>query len=287
MRLVTYRDGGSIRLGAVRGDEVVALDSVAPDMLSLIDAGPEAIGRAQAALERGPGTPLSAVRLLAPIPRPRQNVICLGMNYVAHAIESDRARGREPKLPEFPVFFSKIVSSVCGPEDEVPLDPAVTAQLDYEVELAFIVGKTCKNVKRADALAQIFGYTIVNDVSARDLQNRHQQFFKGKSLDNTCPIGPWIVTADEIPNPAELGLRLRLNGETRQDSNVGDLIFDIPAIIEFLTLGQTIEAGTIVSTGTPSGVGMGRTPPEYMKVGDVMEAEIDRIGVLRNPVVAG
>jgi 2-keto-4-pentenoate hydratase/2-oxohepta-3-ene-1,7-dioic acid hydratase in catechol pathway len=285
MRLVTYRHGTHVHLGTVRGDEVVALDAIAPDMLSLIDAGPEALARAAAA--QGAGTPLSAVQLLAPIPRPRQNIVCLGMNYVAHAIESDRARGREPKLPEFPVFFSKIVSSVCGPEDGVPLDPNVTSQLDYEVELAFVFAKTCKNVAKADALSYVFGYTIINDVSARDLQNRHMQFFKGKSLDNTCPIGPWIVTADEIPDPKVLGLRLRLNGETRQDSSVSDLIFDIPTIIEYLTLGQTVEAGTIVSTGTPSGVGMGRTPPEYMKAGDVMEAEIDRIGVLRNTVVAG
>jgi 2-keto-4-pentenoate hydratase/2-oxohepta-3-ene-1,7-dioic acid hydratase in catechol pathway len=163
----------------------------------------------------------------------------------------------------------------------------VTGQLDYEVELAFIVGKTCKNITKADALAHVFGYTVINDVSARDLQNRHQQFFKGKSLDNTCPMGPCIVTADEIPDPAALGLRLRLNGETRQNSSVSDLIFDIPTIMEYLTLGQTVEAGTVISTGTPSGVGMGHTPPAYMKVGDVMEAEIDQIGILRNTVVAG
>jgi 2-keto-4-pentenoate hydratase/2-oxohepta-3-ene-1,7-dioic acid hydratase in catechol pathway len=168
----------------------------------------------------------------------------------------------------------------------VPLDPHVTQQLDYEVELAFIVSQTCKNISRGDAFQYVFGYTIINDVSARDLQNRHMQFFKGKSLDNTCPMGPWIVTADEIPDPTVLGLRLRLNGETRQDSQVNDLIFDIPTIMEYLTLGQTVEAGTVISTGTPSGVGMGRTPPEYMRVGDVMEAEIDQIGVLRNSVVA-
>jgi 2-keto-4-pentenoate hydratase/2-oxohepta-3-ene-1,7-dioic acid hydratase in catechol pathway len=288
MRLVTYQDGTAIHTGALRGDDVIALDSVAPDLLSLIDGGPAALEKARALVaDSGSTRPLSAVKLLAPIPRPRQNVLCLGMNYVAHAIESDRARGREPKLPEFPVFFTKIVTSICGPEDGVPLDPNVTSQLDYEVELAFIVGKTMKNVKRADAMGYVFGYTIINDVSARDLQNRHQQFFKGKSLDNTCPIGPCIVTADEIPDPTKLGLRLRLNGETRQDSFVNDLIFDIPAIIEYLTLGQTVEAGTIISTGTPSGVGMGRTPPEYMKAGDVMEAEIDQIGVLRNAVVAG
>ena len=163
-------------------------------MLSLIDAGPTVLKRAAESINTATSVlALNSVRLLAPIPRPRQNVICLGMNYVAHAIESDRARGREPKLPEFPVFFTKIASSVCGPDDQIPLDPKVTNQLDYEIELAFIVGKTCKNLPREQAYDVIFGYTILNDISARDLQNRHQQFFKGKSLDNTCPIGPWIV----------------------------------------------------------------------------------------------
>jgi 2-keto-4-pentenoate hydratase/2-oxohepta-3-ene-1,7-dioic acid hydratase in catechol pathway len=288
MRLVTYHDGSGAHLGVLRGDEVVALDAVAPSMLALIDGGPELLAQAKAELERAASSlPLSKVRLLAPIPRPRQNVICLGMNYVAHAIESDRARGREPKLPEHPVFFTKSVTTICGPEDEIPLDPGVTAQLDYEVELAYIVGRGGKNIAKEAALEHIFGYTIVNDVSARDLQNQHQQFFKGKSLDRTCPIGPWIVTADEIPDPSALGLRLRLNGETRQDSTVGDLIFDIPTTLAVLSLGQTVEPGTIVSTGTPSGVGMGRKPPEYMRAGDVMEAEVDQIGVLRNKVVAG
>jgi 2-keto-4-pentenoate hydratase/2-oxohepta-3-ene-1,7-dioic acid hydratase in catechol pathway len=287
MRLVTYHDGSGAHLGALRGEEVVALDAVAPSMLALIDGGPELLQQARAALESAAATtPLSAVRLLAPIPRPRQNIVCLGMNYVAHAIESDRARGREPKLPEHPVFFTKAVTTVCGPDDEIPLDPRVTAQLDYEVELAYIVGRGGKNIAREDALGHIFGYTIINDVSARDLQNQHMQFFKGKSLDRTCPIGPYIVTADEIPDPSALGLRLRLNGETRQDSSVSDLIFDIPTTLAVLSLGQTVEPGTIVSTGTPSGVGMGRNPPEYMRAGDVMEAEVDRIGVLRNRVVA-
>jgi 2-keto-4-pentenoate hydratase/2-oxohepta-3-ene-1,7-dioic acid hydratase in catechol pathway len=287
MRLVTYRDERGVHIGALRADHVIALDDVAPDMLALIDSGAEGLARARAALERGANAqPRAAVRLLAPIPRPRQNVFCLGMNYVAHAIESDRAKGREPKLPEHPVFFTKAVSSVCGPDDDIPLDPRVTAELDYEVELAYIVGRAGKNIAREDAPSYIFGYTIVNDVSARDLQFKHQQFFKGKSLDRSCPIGPCIVTADEIPDPAELGLRLRLNGETRQESSVGDLIFDIPATLVALSLGQTVEPGTIVSTGTPSGVGMGRNPPEYMRPGDVMEAEIDRIGVLRNRVVA-
>src|SRR4029453_841473 len=229
MRLVTYHDGSGAHLGALRGDAVVALDAVAPSMLALIDGGPELLAQAKAKLERATDTiPLSAVRLLAPIPRPRQNVVCLGMNYVAHAIESDRAKGREPKLPEHPVFFTKAVTSVCAHEDGVPLDPRVTTQLAYEVELAYIVGRTAKNIAREDALSYIFGYTIINDVSAREVQTQHQQFFKGKSLDRNCPMGAWIVTADEIPDPAALGLRLRLNGETRQDSTVGDFIFHTP-----------------------------------------------------------
>jgi 2-keto-4-pentenoate hydratase/2-oxohepta-3-ene-1,7-dioic acid hydratase in catechol pathway len=278
-----------VHIGALRANdsEIVVLDSVAPSMLALIDGGEAALVQARAAVAAAANVVKRAdVRLLSPIPRPKQNVMCLGMNYVAHAIESDLARGREPKLPEFPVFFTKALNAVCGDGDEVPLDPNVTSELDYEVELAYIFGKTAKNVSKADALSYVFGYTIVNDISARDLQNRHQQFFKGKSLDNSGPIGPCIVTADEIPDPTVLAIKLRLNGEERQHSNTGDLIFDIPTSIEYLTLGSTIEAGQIVCTGTPSGVGMGRNPKEYMKAGDVMEAEIERIGVLTNKVVA-
>ncbi len=287
MKLVTYRTNGVVKIGALKGEHVVPLNGIAPDMLTLIDRGDEGLDRAKAALERGDGAePLADVTLLAPIPRPRTNVLCLGMNYVAHAIESDRARGREPKLPEFPVYFSKLPGSVCGPDVGVPLDPKVTDSLDYEVEFAFIIGRGGKNIAKEDWRRHVFGYTIVNDISARDLQGRHQQFFKGKSLDNACPMGPCIVTADEITDPASLKIGLRLNGETRQDSHTGDLIFDIPAIIEYFSLGTTLEPGMIFCTGTPAGVGLGRTPPEYLKVGDVMEAEVEGIGVLRNAVVA-
>ena len=290
MRLVTFQTkAGTIHIGALRADdhEIVVLDSVAPSMLALIDGGAEALAQAKSALAAAANVVARAdVRLLSPIPRPKQNVMCLGMNYVAHAIESLRARGSEIKLPEFPVFFTKALNTVCGDGDSVPLDPNVTSQLDYEVELAYVFGRTAKNVKKADALDYVFGYTILNDISARDLQNRHQQFFKGKSLDNSGPIGPCIVTADEIPDPATLAIKLRLNGELRQSSNTGDLIFDIPSSIEYLTLGTTIEAGQIVCTGTPAGVGMGLTPPAYMKAGDVVEAEIEKIGVLTNHIVA-
>ena len=290
MRLVTFQTkAGTIHIGALRADdhEIVVLDSVAPSMLALIDGGAEALAQAKSALAAAANVVARAdVRLLSPIPRPKQNVMCLGMNYVAHAIESLRARGSEIKLPEFPVFFTKALNTVCGDGDSVPLDPNVTSQLDYEVELAYVFGRSAKNVKKADALDYVFGYTILNDISARDLQNRHQQFFKGKSLDNSGPIGPCIVTADEIPDPATLAIKLRLNGELRQSSHTGDLIFDIPSSIEYLTLGTTIEAGQIVCTGTPAGVGMGLTPPAYMQAGDVVEAEIEKIGVLTNHIVA-
>ncbi len=288
MRLVTFQDAQGVHIGALRdAATIVPLDTLAPDMLALIDGGAALLEQARALLASPAETVrLADVRLLAPIPRPRQNVICIGMNYVAHAIESQRARGQEPKLPQHPVFFTKAVTSVCGPEDGVPLDTALTTQLDYEVELAVVIGTTGKNIGRDNALAHVFGYTIVNDVSAREIQVRHQQFHKGKSLDNTCPMGPCIVTADEIPDPTKLRVQLRLNGEPRQDSTVADLIFDIPALIEVYSRGTTLEAGSIIATGTPSGVGLGLEPQQFMQVGDVMEAEIQPIGVLRNQIVA-
>jgi 2-keto-4-pentenoate hydratase/2-oxohepta-3-ene-1,7-dioic acid hydratase in catechol pathway len=287
MRLATFQDDGGIHLGVVRDGAVASLDAFAPDMLSLIERGPDGLAQAAAAAQGATSwRALDDVTLLAPIPRPRQNVVCVGLNYVAHAIESDRARGREPKLPSVPVFFTKAVTSVASPYSDFVLDPAVTSELDYEVELAFVIGRTGKNIPKADALSYVFGYCVANDISARDLQGRHQQFFKGKSLDGACPLGPWIVTANEIPDPAALTVRLRVNGEQRQESSVSDLIFDVPTLIEYLSLGMTLEAGTIVCTGTPSGVGLGFTPPKYLSAGDVVEAEIDGVGSLRTRIVA-
>ena len=286
MKLVTYQDASGQHIGALRNNTVVPLDSVAPSLLALIDMGADGLTKAKQAVANAKAVvPATSVKLLAPIPRPRQNVICVGLNYVAHAAEGARAAGRDLKLPTHPVYFTKALNAVCGPNDDIPLDPNVTQQLDYEVEMAFVIGKPGKNIKREDALSHVFGYTIVNDVSARELQTQHLQFFKGKSLDRTCPIGPCIVTADDIADPGALGLRLRVNGETRQNSNTNDLIFNIQTIIEELSLGMTLEAGTIISTGTPSGVAMGMTPPQWLKPGDVMEAEVDSIGVLVNKVV--
>lgn len=287
MQLVTYRDNQGIHVGARRDQQVTALDSVAPDMLSLIDAGAAGMAQAEAALATAERwQPLADVTLLAPIPRPVQNVICVGLNYVAHSVESDRARGREHKLPSIPVFFTKAVTAVAAPWGDFVLDAQVTQQLDYEAELAFVIGRGGKNIARAAALEHVFGYMAANDISARDLQAGHQQFFKGKSLDGSCPLGPWIVTADEIPDPTRLTVRLRVNGQQRQESSVSALIFDIPTLIESLSRGMTLEPGTIVCTGTPAGVGLGMTPPQFLQAGDLIETEIDGIGSLHTRIVA-
>lgn len=285
MKLLTYRYGGVERVGALRGDEVIDLSAVAASMLDLIDGGAELLAAAQQVVATAEGgVALAAVELRAPIPRPRKNIICLGMNYAAHAIESLRAKGLPEKLPEYPVFFSKMPTAVNHPNAPVPLMADISAQRDWEVELAVIIGQRGRNIPASAALDYVFGYTIMNDVSARDLQTRHQQFFYSKSLDGSAPLGPWIVTADEIPDPHALGIRLRLNGELVQNSVTRDMIFDIPTCIATFSRGVTLEPGDIIATGTPSGVGMGMTPQRWLKVGDVMEAEIDGIGVLKNVV---
>ena len=299
MRYLTFSLPGdpTERLGALRGDRLVDVSKAikdkwtgpAPDsLLALIQSGPDAWRRMAALLDPdlSGGSPgghrLQDVTCHAPIPRPRKNIFCLGQNYKSHIQEAARAREREFKLPEVPVFFTKSPTSVTGPYDAVPWDASITQQLDYEAELAVIIGARCKNVERAGALDCVFGYTVLNDVSARDLQKSHLQWFKGKSLDGFCPMGPVVVTADEFGDPHEKRISLRLNGETRQDSTTANMIFPIDVSIESLSKGMTLEPGDIIATGTPEGVGLGRTPPEYMKDGDVMETEVEGIGMMRN-----
>jgi len=287
------------RLGAIAGDRVIDVADALkttwagppPDtLLALIEAGRSAWHEAAAILQ-----PLLAradandvrmkdVRLHAPIPRPRKNIFCLGQNYLSHAKEAARARERELKIPEVPVFFTKTPTTVTGPYDDVPWDPAVTSQVDYEVELAVIVGTRIKNVSRDTALDTVFGYTILNDVSARDLQKSHLQWFKGKSLDGFCPMGPVVVTADEYGDPQSKRISLRLNGDLRQNATTADMIFPVAVCIEHLARGMTLEPGDIIASGTPEGVGLGRIPPEYMKDGDVMETEVEGIGLMRNVI---
>lgn len=272
------------RLGLVRGDRIADISGSFPDgLLQLIRGGPEAWRKASSA--DGPAHPTSEIHWHAPIPRPEKNIFCLGLNYVAHAIESARARGREPKVPDIPVFFTKAPTTVNGPYDPIPVDPTLTQQVDYEVELAAILGRGGKNITRANALEHVFGYTILNDGTARDLQASHSQFFKGKSLDGFCPMGPVVVTADEFGDPQTKAIASRVNGETRQNSNTSDMIFSVAATIEWLSRGMTLDAGDIIATGTPEGVGIGRTPPAFLGDGDVVEMEIEGIGTIRNTIV--
>jgi len=235
----------------------------------------------------GSDLPLDSLSLLAPLPNPPRNIICLGMNYAAHAAESLRAKSLPIKMPEVPVFFTKASTAVNAPYGDIPYDARVTMKLDWEVELAVVIARQGKDITRDQAFDYVFGYTVLNDVSARDLQASHQQFFKGKSLDGCCPMGPVIVTRDEIPDPHELAVKCWVNGVLKQDSSTSDLIFDIPAIIEWLSRGMTLLPGDVIATGTPAGVGFARTPPEFLQPGDVVECEVQGIGRIRNRVVDG
>ena len=290
------------RLGVVRGDRMIdprtlPLGEWQPPatLLDLIQQGPDAWTRMRELVERydtgcdfreatGKSHPVSSVRWHAPIPRPLKNVFCLGRNYVAHAEEAARARGQEVKIPTIPVIFTKAPTSVTGPFDDIPVDRSVTQQVDWEVELGAIIGKTARNIARAEALQHVFGYTVINDVSARDLQQQHMQWFKGKSLDGFCPMGPLVVTADEFGDPQSKQLQLRVNGVVKQDASTAKMIFPVDVILEWLSKGLTLEAGDIIATGTPEGVGMGRTPQEFLNDGDVLETEVEGIGTLRNRI---
>ena len=231
---------------------------------------------------------LNRALLKAPIPRPTKNVFCVGWNYLDHFEEGGKLLKDDRELPKFPVFFTKAPTAVNGPYDVIPFDEKISTQLDWEVELGVIIGGfgklAAKNISEADAMQHIFGYTIINDITWRDVQRRHGgQWMKGKSLDGTCPMGPCIVTADEI-DPTNLNIECRVSGVVKQKSNTKHLYFKIPRLIHDLSEGMTLEAGDIISTGTPEGVGFARTPPEWMKPGDLLETEIEGIGVMRNPV---
>lgn len=286
MRLVSYDFNGRARIGAVVNEQVVEATAVAPDMLSLIDLGDTGLNQIKEMAEFADNPiPLAKVRLLAPIPRPPRNVMCLGWNYAEHAAESAATKGLSIKeLPEFPIIFTKATTSVTGPFADIPYDTAVSTHIDWEAELAVIIGPPGKNISRNQAMRHVYGYTVLNDLSARDLQRNHKQFFKGKSLDGHCPIGPWIVTADEIPDPQNLTIASRVNGVTKQESSTSHMIFDIPGIIAQLSRGMTLLPGDIIATGTPSGVGFARTPPEYLKPGDIVECEVGGIGLIRNQI---
>lgn len=297
MRYATFSrpSDPTLRLGIVRDDRIIDTSAFSAtwkgplpsSLLELVQQGPAAWQQMRALAETGaaPSHALTEIRWHAPLPRVPKNIFCLGLNYLAHARESARARGRELTLPTVPVIFTKAPTTVTGPFDDVRIDPAVTQQVDWEVELGVVLGRTGKNVPRATALDHVFGYTVINDLSARDLQQQHMQWFKGKSLDGFCPMGPVVVTADEFGDPQAKRLQLRVNGATKQDSNTGDMIFPVDAIIEWLSKGLTLEAGDVIATGTPEGIGLARTPPEFLTDGDVVETEVEGIGTIRNRIV--
>ncbi len=298
MRLVTYQmlDTTELKPGILVSKDQV-LDIVAETgarksavsvstMLDIIRGGAPtmALLREIAAAPKTDPILLNKALLKAPIPRPRKNIFCVGWNYLDHFHEGGNMLKDDRELPQYPVFFSKTPTSVNGPYDVIPFDASISTQLDWEVELGVIIGTHGKNIAEADAMQHIFGYTVINDVTWRDIQRRHGgQWMKGKSLDGTCPMGPCIVTADEI-DPTNLDIECRVSGVIKQKSNTKHLYFKIPRLIHDLSEGMTLEAGDIISTGTPEGVGFARTPPEWMKPGDLLETEIKGIGVMRNPV---
>jgi 2-keto-4-pentenoate hydratase/2-oxohepta-3-ene-1,7-dioic acid hydratase in catechol pathway len=295
MRYLTFslRGDTGTRLGIVAGERVVDVSTLHPSapasLLELIQRGRDGWRRMAdhaSDVSRGRSYATTEIRWHAPIPRPTKNVFCLGRNYADHVKEAARARGQEFKLPAHPMFFTKAPTTVIGPYDEIEWDARVTQQVDWEAELGVVIGIGGKNIHRETAMSHVFGYTVINDVSARDLQSAHGQFFKGKSLDTFCPMGPVVVTADEYGDPQRKAVKLRINGVEKQNGNTADMIFPIDQTIDVLSRGCTVEPGDIIATGTPEGVGMGRTPQEWLKVGDEMETEVEGIGVLRNRVVA-
>ena len=292
MRYATFNHQGRRQVGVVAADgrTVTALDlkSGDPDrgMLALIEQ--LAAGGARPAAT-GPAIPMVDVKLQAPIPLPRRNVWCVGRNYHAHARELSASvfKNNSADPASWPIFFTKAPETVIGPNDAVVLPgDRVSTHIDYEAELTIVIGKGGKNIPRDKAMEHVFGYTIVNDVTARDVQMRHQQWDLGKSFDTFCPMGPWIVTADELDG-SDTRVRLWVNGELRQDAQTNDLIFDLPSLVETCSRGITLYPGDLIATGTPSGVGMGMTPPTWLKAGDSVRIAIDGIGEIENRFVGG
>ena len=279
MKLLSVRHGDKEHVAELEGETLHLLD--APSMLALIAAG--------GAIRTGATLRLEEVRILAPIPHPRRNILCVGKNYHAHAHEFTRsgfdssASSAVDAIPEHPIIFTKFPETVIASGDHIPYPDGVSEAVDYEAEIAVVIGKTCRRVSKADALAHVFGYTLINDVTARDLQKLHKQWFIGKSLDGFCPMGPTLVTADSVA-VEEIDIECRVNGEQRQSAISRDLIFGIPTLIETLSAGITLYPGDVIATGTPAGVGIGFDPPKYLKKGDVVEVSSSVIGLLANNI---
>lgn len=290
MKIAAYRYQGQQGVGRISADA----RSIEPFQFSAAEAalGALPLVEAQAAGRALPATgkaiALDQVQLTAPIPRPRRNVFCVGKNYHAHAKEFagsgfDSSAKSGGDIPSAPIIFSKVPESVIGPQDAIVIPAEVSTAIDYEAELTVVIGKGGKGITKADAMKHVWGYTIINDMTARDWQGRHSQWLLGKSFDTFCPMGPWLVTADEMDGQ-NTDVKCWVNGELRQDANTKDFIFDIPTLIECISAGITLYPGDLIATGTPAGVGIGYKPPKYLKSGDVVKIEIGGIGVLENPL---
>lgn len=296
MKFVTYIKKNKESVGIITGERVIPINEIfntigkknVSSVTELIENFEETtIEEIKTAISSNSFNylPLNSIKLLAPIPNPKRNVFCLGKNYIEHAQEIKMTKIAGTGIPDSPIYFTKVASPAIGNEEPIKFSYDVTEQVDYEAELAIVIGKEGINIKPEQAEEYIFGYTIVNDVSARDLQGKHIQWFKGKSLDTFCPMGPCLVHKSEIPFPVELNIKCSINGELRQNSNTKKLIFDIPYIISDLSKGLTLKPGDIICTGTPSGVGMGFEPPKVLKNGDVVECYVENIGTLINKVI--
>lgn len=296
MRYLTFslKSDATPRLGVLTDEGIVDVKTAiedrwpgeAPDSLfSLLQHGPDAWHRVAALVAEPPAVSrysIAEIRWHAPIPRPPKNVVCLGMNYAEHIREAAGAMKREVRIPTAPVYFTKAPTSVIGAFDDVRVDRTATQQVDWEAELGVIVGIGGRNIPRDRALRHVFGYTVVNDVSARDLQKQHLQFFKGKSLDTFCPMGPWLVTADEVPDPQALRIRCLVNGEVVQDASTSQMLQGVAALIAFCSRFFTLDPGDVIATGTPAGVGVFRKPPRFLADGDEVVIDIEAVGVLTN-----
>jgi 2-keto-4-pentenoate hydratase/2-oxohepta-3-ene-1,7-dioic acid hydratase in catechol pathway len=287
MKLVSFRRGEALQPGALVDGHVADLSAAAASLLDIISSNHEQNWLDQA-VRKAPRLPIGSAQLVAPIPLPRRNIFCIGKNYAAHAREFQQsgfdATSSGQDVPTAPVVFTKAPSSVIGPEAAILANLDPTNSVDYEGELGVVISRGGRGISRTDAMDHVFGYTIINDVTARTLQHKHKQWFLGKSIDSFCPMGPTLVTADEIPDPTRLKLETRVNGELRQNAVVSDLIFDIPTLIETISRGITLMPGDIIATGTPEGVGIGFTPPKYLKSGDTVAITRDPIGTLTNAV---
>lgn len=289
MRFASYFWGGQRQVGVVSTDGATVTPLALPRQLA--DRGVLSIVELMAEGAAVPPTggaslPIGSVQLDAPIPVPRRNVWCVGRNYHAHARELQASvfKGNDANPESWPIVFTKVPECVVGPFDDIQMPVGISEQIDYEAELTVIIGKGGKNIRKADAMSHVWGYTVVNDVTARDVQMRHQQWDMGKSFDTFCPMGPWAVTADELDG-TKTRVRCWVNGELRQEGPTDNMIFDIPTLIETISRGITLYPGDMIATGTPAGVGMGMKPPRYLKAGDVVRVEIDGLGAIENKFV--